>query len=252
MEKQCEVCGVTFNAVKSRIRACSRRCADALRSVVWVERTCPVCGIAYLAHPTRLRFGRQTTCSRDCSYKLRGDNVSTAVILHCTLCQREFTRSACCVKGKHGSQFCSPACHYAGRSLGLTKRIITKPYQYTEASLASLSKAGAHAIASGNLRTASKHEDAVADALTRCGIPFLRQQVFEADSFGICVDFLCPSLSCVIEVDGPHHRNKAAVTGDRERDEFLRSLGFRVIRATHTCSTIPEEVARTVLIALAD
>ncbi len=35
------------------------------------EQRCPVCGATYLAEPARLRHGRQSTCSRACSYKLR-------------------------------------------------------------------------------------------------------------------------------------------------------------------------------------
>lgn len=38
------------------------------------QRTCPVCGVQYLADPKRLKHGRQTTCSRECSYRLRGKN----------------------------------------------------------------------------------------------------------------------------------------------------------------------------------
>jgi hypothetical protein len=37
-----------------------------------VPRVCPVCKQNYEADPARLRFGRQTTCSRKCSYALRG------------------------------------------------------------------------------------------------------------------------------------------------------------------------------------
>ncbi|OGB20608.1 MAG: hypothetical protein A3I66_22850 [Burkholderiales bacterium RIFCSPLOWO2_02_FULL_57_36] len=33
--------------------------------------TCPVCGNNYFADPVRLKHGRQSTCSRACSYKLR-------------------------------------------------------------------------------------------------------------------------------------------------------------------------------------
>lgn len=36
-----------------------------------ISRTCPVCGTSYLADLQRLKHGRQSTCSRDCSYKLR-------------------------------------------------------------------------------------------------------------------------------------------------------------------------------------
>ena len=40
-------------------------------------------------------------------------------------------------------------------------------------------------------------------------------------------DFLCRSRALVVEVDGSQHVGK---TSDRERDEFMRSAGYSVIR----------------------
>ena len=37
-----------------------------------MKKICPVCNKEYEANKTRLSFGRQTTCSRECSYKRRG------------------------------------------------------------------------------------------------------------------------------------------------------------------------------------
>lgn len=37
-----------------------------------IKRVCEVCKKEYIANETRLKFGRQTTCSRECSYKRRG------------------------------------------------------------------------------------------------------------------------------------------------------------------------------------
>ncbi len=39
-----------------------------------VQRCCPICGTSYLAAPYRLKHGRQTTCSRACSYQLRAQS----------------------------------------------------------------------------------------------------------------------------------------------------------------------------------
>jgi len=41
------------------------------------------------------------------------------------------------------------------------------------------------------------------------------------------VDFACLSRRLIIEVDGSQHADNAC---DRERDQWLRSLGFRVLR----------------------
>lgn len=102
------------------------------------ERTCPNCGTIYLADPRRLKHGRQTTCSRACSYARRAEKLVKAVTLTCATCGKEFTRSPAAISGKHGSQFCSRACHYAGRSTGATRRVVTKPYTYTPEGKAAL------------------------------------------------------------------------------------------------------------------
>src|SRR5215218_3678151 len=92
------------------------------------ERVCPVCSTVYFASTTRLKWGRQTTCSRACSYALRAGKQENSVNLVCATCGTKFKRPAAAVKGKHGSQFCSRSCHYAGRSIGVTKRIVSKSY----------------------------------------------------------------------------------------------------------------------------
>src|SRR5699024_11048223 len=59
-----ECCG-TFPAVPHLSHeACGRLTAMTNH----VNRECPVCAVSYEADPVRLRHGRQTTCSRACSY----------------------------------------------------------------------------------------------------------------------------------------------------------------------------------------
>jgi very-short-patch-repair endonuclease len=48
------------------------------------------------------------------------------------------------------------------------------------------------------------------------------------------VDFFCPKLKLVIEVDGGQHYSDNMVDADRERDEYLRSFGLSVLRFTNT------------------
>lgn len=98
-----------------------------------VKMICPNCGKEYEADAKRLKYGRQTTCSRACSYAIRSANIANSTLFHCATCGKELWKSPSQVeKIKHGSVFCSRACHYAGRSTGATKRIVTKPYTYTE------------------------------------------------------------------------------------------------------------------------
>lgn len=44
------------------------------------------------------------------------------------------------------------------------------------------------------------------------------------------VDFYCPEQSLVIEVDGDSHADADQVVKDKQREQYLQSLGLRVIR----------------------
>jgi very-short-patch-repair endonuclease len=48
------------------------------------------------------------------------------------------------------------------------------------------------------------------------------------------VDFFCPRAKLVIEVDGSQHFLDEMTEYDRIRDEYLSSLGLRVLRFTNT------------------
>jgi len=105
-----------------------------------IERKCPVCSIKYLADKTRLKFGRETTCSRKCSYVLRGAGLNKTKKYFCAVCGKTVLRPPSQVKSTF--IFCSSKCHYEGRSLGLVKRVISKPYKITPEGRESWKKAG--------------------------------------------------------------------------------------------------------------
>ena len=48
------------------------------------------------------------------------------------------------------------------------------------------------------------------------------------------VDFFCPRAKLVIEVDGSQHFSDEMTEYDRVRNEYLLSLGLRVLRFTNT------------------
>jgi 5-methylcytosine-specific restriction endonuclease McrA len=97
-----------------------------------ITRKCPACGNDYQADPERLKHGRQLTCSRKCSYIARAAKLSKQLDFVCPVCSKPFTRPpSTSDRSKHGSVFCSRKCHYDGRSLGLTKRVVKRPYTYT-------------------------------------------------------------------------------------------------------------------------
>jgi len=48
------------------------------------------------------------------------------------------------------------------------------------------------------------------------------------------VDFYCPRAKLAIEIDGSHHLVGETMEYDRIRDDYLSSLGLRVLRFTNT------------------
>jgi very-short-patch-repair endonuclease len=47
------------------------------------------------------------------------------------------------------------------------------------------------------------------------------------------VDFYCPKAKLAIEIDGSHHLVGETIEYDRIRDDYLSSLGLRVLRFTN-------------------
>ncbi len=47
------------------------------------------------------------------------------------------------------------------------------------------------------------------------------------------VDYCCPELELIIEIDGNVHFYKENESADRERQRFLEKLGFKIIRYTN-------------------
>ena len=48
------------------------------------------------------------------------------------------------------------------------------------------------------------------------------------------VDFFCPRAKLVVEVDGGQHFSDETIEYDKIRDEYMRSLGLKVLRFTNT------------------
>lgn len=62
-----------------------------------------------------------------------------------------------------------------------------------------------------------------------CGYKFRRQHGIGS----YIVDFYCPALSLVIEVDGDTHYDEAGKQHDTTRDAFMEDCGIRVLRFTN-------------------
>ncbi len=78
-----------------------------------------------------------------------------------------------------------------------------------------------------NMTPAEKH--LWYDYLSRHTLRFLRQRPID----NYIVDFYCPELRLVIEVDGDTHFSDQAESDDAERTKVLESHGLKVIRFTN-------------------
>lgn len=58
---------------------------------------------------------------------------------------------------------------------------------------------------------------------------FYRQRVFDR----YIVDFYCPSLMIVIELDGSQHYEDEGIEADKIRDGYFEKLGITVLRFTN-------------------
>jgi len=252
-----------------------------------VKRECPACGSVYDADPVRLRHGRQTTCSRACSYAFRASQLERREVVECAVCEVEFTRSPAQIKSKHGAVFCSPTCMYAGRTLGLTPRVVTDPYVrvapfnyeahartvatrkardnygHSDETRARLSEATARAIAEGRVPAVSGLEDEVAAELERQGVVFERQVAIrgERGRFVACADFVLND-GRVLEVNGTFWHADPRVfpdgpvfpsqvrTAERwaNKMDALTALGVEVLVAWE--QDLRDDLAQTLLVTL--
>lgn len=196
-----------------------------------IDRVCPNCGKTYAASVVRLKHGRETTCSRECSYVLRGTNLFSSTVTACAVCEKPITSAPSrAARRRHGSAFCSRACHYAGRGIGATKRVVTEPYEIGPEARAALSTAAALSYASGNRMPFPKAEIEVRERLAALGVEFVHQFVFGWDRGAFCVDFYFPDRRLVVEIDGESHRDAEQAARDADRDAWLARSGIRTVR----------------------
>lgn len=254
-----------------------------------VQRECPSCGVVYDADPHRLRHGRQTTCSRSCSYRQRAQAKERKTTVACAVCDKQFTRTPRQVKAKHGASYCSRACHYRGRTLGLTPRVVERPYvrlappptaeqiarqvatrragkgyQHSDDTRRRLGEATARAIAEGRIPVVSRCEDVVAEVLDRLGVVYIRQAAIrgERGRYVAAVDFLLAD-GRALEVNGTfwHADPRAYPDGPTfpaqrrtaERwDRKMRALAVMKVPVAVVWETdLAQDAAQAVAVALA-
>ncbi len=82
----------------------------------------------------------------------------------------------------------------------------------------------------GNMTDAERHLWAKIRMKQLNGYQFYRQKPIG----DYIVDFYCPKAKLVIEVDGSQHFSDEMTEYNRIRNEYLSSLGLRVLRFTNT------------------
>ena len=112
--RQCASCGKEFET-ETDAKTCSHSCKGKLAAAErkakrkYVNR-CVVCGEEF---ECTSQTKHKQTCSKACSYKLRGSKTSTKQTRNCLTCGKEFQVKACQVKGvAGGGNYCSKACMY--------------------------------------------------------------------------------------------------------------------------------------------
>ena len=80
-----------------------------------------------------------------------------------------------------------------------------------------------------NMRNSPTEAESVAWKFLRrkgAGFNFTRQKVV----LGWIVDFYCPHVRLVVEIDGPYHETKDKKIRDEIRDSIMSNHGFSVLR----------------------
>ncbi len=78
------------------------------------------------------------------------------------------------------------------------------------------------------------------------GFKFRRQVAIQ----GYIADFCCPELKLIIELDGAVHLEEAQVAHDQNRDAYLKTLGYTILRFPNEMAllsgrTLVEDITRT-------
>lgn len=92
--------------------------------------------------------------------------------------------------------------------------------------------------------TASSQEIKMIKLLTECGYNFEFQKVVYTNPSFIILDFVLEKQKIVIEIDGGQHFNSDKIASDKNRDSYLKKLGYKTLRLSNS------KVANLTIIAL--
>lgn len=226
IEKPCERCGQVFRARKGesehgRAKYCSNEC----RSLAHRKRisfTCINC-----AKETEIPQCREDTrfCSYECLENWR--ERERRVVQVCMRCGRQFDVYVNRLENGRG-KFCSKACQsgYERARVTLTCQKCGKEFRAFQSDVDTGQKFCSRACYS-KYRGETLIEILIREELERRGISYEREVQIRRYS----VDFLLTEDGIVIECDGRYwHSFVSAILRDRRKDEYLKSLGYQIVR----------------------
>jgi len=222
-----------------------------------IQRTCPVCNTLYNADPTRIKHGRNITCSKECSYTYRADNKKIAKKFICSVCEKDFYRPPSQIKSKHNINCCSAECSYKVR-----KRIVTKPYilvsNYDRTAAMKLAwetrranpkpypesaRINARENITKNIKNigkVSKFEKNVANKLKKLGFNIATSCIGRKDNgtFGVVYDIVIPERKIILECHGnywhggrwswetPNDIQLKNIKYEENKTDYAKKLGY--------------------------
>lgn len=112
--KTCEVCGLDFKVKLSVVRTCSLQCRNTLISREkslrhQAVKNCVVCNAKFQVGAAD---AIKQTCSKACSYKLRGSKTNKRQMMSCVTCGTGFFTQLSQLKTSGGGTYCSKKCLY--------------------------------------------------------------------------------------------------------------------------------------------
>lgn len=231
----CEVCNKKFELRPGDIneghgKFCGWQCYNKFRTKRF-SQSCQECGKTFETLPAKQDIGKGKYCSKECANRAIGrERRRLLESFICENCGKSFEAKQTPAQAARGArQYCSQECFAKARRNRIEKSCeqCGKKIYLTPA-----------AIALGQGRFCSKNcqiryrgetsiEHLIRKELERRNEPFESQVQFKR----YFADFVLPLRRAVIECDGKNWHSKLGVFArDQRKDEYLKSLGYRVFR----------------------
>ncbi len=228
----CETCDKEFETVPSAInrgggKFCSVECRARSKDT-HIEKICAQCGNTFRARRAESEQGR----ARYCSDKCRSDAHRKRRVFQCGQCGNDVDVPQC----RNEMKFCSYECLEEWRQIAQRRASECKKCGKAFTVVANRIKEGRGKFCSHKCYLEYKGETSI-ERLIREELnlhPELEYQP-QVRIGRYRVDFLIVNRNCVIECDGNYwHKFVQVILRDRKKDEYFKSMGYRVFRFTES------------------